>query len=72
MDEKEYFRKCVKCKDSPAKTKKKIKICYVTVVIFGFILGTNSAEAQTRDPKFYSREGDRSWPWPNPGDPDYR
>ncbi|XP_037909461.1 cholinesterase isoform X3 [Hermetia illucens] len=71
MDEKEYFRKCVKCKDSPAKKKKKIKICYVTVVIFGFILGTNSAEAQTRDPKFYSREGDRSWPWPNPGDPDY-
>lgn len=29
------------------------------------------AEAQTRDPRFYSRPG-VDYHWPNPGDPDYR
>ena len=28
--------------------------------------------AQTRDPRFYSREGVNDYQWPNPGDPDYR
>lgn len=28
-------------------------------------------EAQTRDPRFYSRPG-VDYQWPNPGDPDYR
>jgi len=28
-------------------------------------------EAQTRDPRFYSRPG-VDYHWPNPGDPDYR
>lgn len=26
----------------------------------------------TRDPRFYSREGDLNYQWPNPGDPEYR
>lgn len=26
----------------------------------------------TRDPRWYSREGDFNYQWPNPGDPDYR
>lgn len=26
----------------------------------------------TRDPRFYSREGDYNYQWPNPGDPEYR
>lgn len=30
-----------------------------------------SIDAQTRDPRFYSRVG-VDYQWPNPGDPDYR
>lgn len=26
----------------------------------------------TRDPRWYSREGDYNYQWPNPGDPEYR
>lgn len=26
----------------------------------------------TRDPRYYNREGDFHYRWPNPGDPDYR
>lgn len=26
----------------------------------------------TRDPRYYNREGDFHYKWPNPGDPDYR
>lgn len=37
-----------------------------------FLIIINNVKGQTRDPRFYSREGDRNFKWPNPGDPDYR
>lgn len=27
---------------------------------------------EPRDPRWYSREGDFNYQWPNPGDPEYR
>lgn len=32
---------------------------------------TTTISGQTRDPRFYSREG-VNWDWPDPGDPEYR
>lgn len=42
--------------------------CTVLIALLPIAIG----QYTTRDPRFYSREGDYSYKWPNPGDPDYR
>lgn len=42
------------------------------IVVFWCCVLVACVAGQTRDPKFYSREGVRDFLWPNPGDPDYR
>lgn len=42
--------------------------CAIVIALLPIIVGQYS----TRDPRFYSREGDFNYKWPNPGDPDYR
>lgn len=43
-----------------------------SIVLCLSIIIVNGQIYPTRDPRFYSREGDLSYKWPNPGDPDYR
>ncbi|KAH8325093.1 hypothetical protein KR074_010616 [Drosophila pseudoananassae] len=50
------------------KLKYRDKVKWLQVFLICVCLG-HLAEAQTRDPRFYSRPG---VDWPNPGDPDYR
>lgn len=47
---------------------------YCAFVIFMFVLPNMTAGQffSTRDPRYYNREGDFHYRWPNPGDPDYR
>lgn len=40
-------------------------------IVLLFIAFITTVNCQTRDPRFYSREG-VNWDWPNPGDPNYR
>lgn len=42
--------------------------CTIVIALLPIVVGQYS----TRDPRFYSREGDFNYKWPNPGDPDYR
>lgn len=42
--------------------------CTIVIALLPIVAG----QYTTRDPRFYSREGDYSYKWPNPGDPDYR
>lgn len=42
--------------------------CTIVIALLPITVGQYS----TRDPRFYSREGDFNYKWPNPGDPDYR
>lgn len=42
--------------------------CTIVIALLPIVFGQYS----TRDPRFYSREGDFNYKWPNPGDPDYR
>lgn len=42
--------------------------CTIVIVLLPIVVG----QYTTRDPRFYSREGDFNYKWPNPGDPDYR
>lgn len=42
--------------------------CTIVIALLPIVVGQYS----TRDPRFYSREGDLNYKWPNPGDPDYR
>lgn len=47
---------------------------YCLLVVFCFLL-PKFIECQFQyphDPRFYSREGDHNYHWPNPGDPEYR
>ncbi|XP_037047980.1 cholinesterase isoform X2 [Bradysia coprophila] len=42
--------------------------CTIVIALLPIVAG----QYTTRDPRFYSREGDFTYKWPNPGDPDYR
>ncbi len=42
--------------------------CTIVIALLPIVVG----QWTTRDPRFYSREGDYNYKWPNPGDPDYR
>lgn len=44
---------------------------WVVVICVLLQILSKHTEAQTRDPRFYSRPG-VDYQWPNPGDPDYR
>lgn len=51
------------------------RLRWITVgllVVASQLIDIGQAQAVTRDPRFYSREGDYNFKWPNPGDPDYR
>lgn len=43
-------------------------ICLVFLILPSLI----NCQFPTRDPRWYSREGDYNYQWPNPGDPEYR
>ncbi|KAL5282201.1 Gli family protein [Megaselia abdita] len=43
----------------------------LSILLLFFISFVTTIDCQTRDPRFYSREGVNS-DWPNPGDPEYR
>lgn len=45
--------------------------CITILILLVECLQQSYAQAVTRDPRFYSREGDFNFKWPNPGDPDY-
>ena len=46
-------------------------LCFI-VVSFCILVPISYGQLVTRDPRFYSREGDFNYKWPNPGDPEYR
>lgn len=46
-----------------------IWFCTIVIALLPIAVGQYGS---TRDPRFYSREGDLNYKWPNPGDPDYR
>lgn len=48
---------------------KGLSIIVLSIVLLALL--PQSIDAQTRDPRFYSRVG-VDYQWPNPGDPDYR
>lgn len=59
------------------KYRDKMKIVPIALVLALILVLENSVlfvgvVAQTRDPRFYSRVGDKDYQWPNPGDPNYR
>lgn len=47
-------------------------VVVLIVVLMVAAMDPVSGQVVTRDPRFYSREGDYSYQWPNPGDPEYR
>lgn len=57
------------------RTYKRKKVIWSSVCV-GFVIlytmTTVSAQFTPRDPRWYSREGDFNYKWPNPGDPEYR
>lgn len=53
------------------KMEKQCLLLVLSVCIICLPAITNG-QAVTRDPRFYSREGDYNYKWPNPGDPEYR
>lgn len=44
-------------------------LCAFVVLILPYLC---ECQFTTRDPRWYSRQGDFNYQWPNPGDPDYR
>lgn len=46
---------------------------YCVLIVFCFLLPSYiQCQYTPHDPRFYSREGDYNYHWPNPGDPEYR
>ncbi|XP_067622001.1 neuroligin-like protein glit-1 [Eurosta solidaginis] len=55
------------------KYRDKLELTAAFTLAISILLATISyTQAQTRDPRFYSRPGVNDYNWPNPGDPDYR
>lgn len=46
--------------------------CAFVIVLFVLPMLASCQFFSTRDPRYYNREGDFHYRWPNPGDPDYR
>lgn len=44
----------------------------IFVLCFAVLPCMIECQYSTRDPRWYSREGDYNYQWPNPGDPEYR
>lgn len=44
----------------------------IILLLHVILISVATAQYPTRDPRFYSREGDFNYNPPNPGDPDYR
>lgn len=44
----------------------------VALLLCAWMACAANGQFVTRDPRFYSREGDFNYKWPNPGDPEYR
>lgn len=42
-----------------------------SILLLLLVTFITTVNCQTRDPRFYSREG-VNWDWPDPGDPEYR
>lgn len=47
-------------------------LIYSSVCVIFLWIPFVSSQWTTRDPRWYSREGDFKYKWPNPGDPEYR
>lgn len=62
-------RKTMAC--TMATTRHCIFVIFVLIVLPMLANGQISIFS-TRDPRYYNREGDFHYRWPNPGDPDYR
>lgn len=61
-----------KRKATPASGAPQLYLWCITVVLFTLPYLSECELYPTRDPRWYSREGDYNYPWPNPGDTDYR
>lgn len=61
-------KKGFKRKKSTVTVDRIVMCCTIVIALLPIVVGQYS----TRDPRFYSREGDYNYKWPNPGDPDYR
>lgn len=64
----------IKCETPTIALRKTNGKCFVLALSVCVILmpAITNGQAVTRDPRFYSREGDYNYKWPNPGDPEYR
>lgn len=64
-------RKTIVAKVPAAKSHEMYLWC-IAIVLFTLPYLSECQFYPTRDPRWYSREGDYNYPWPNPGDTDYR